>query len=109
MVERGIGQNVCEVQAVLSFGPYQRGERALVDLEDPAVAGLVKAGYLQLMEVSGGSTGGVGVGVVPVVGVGAGVEGSPSSEVSDVAGEPESGEGSYDGAETGFAVGAEDN
>jgi len=38
-----------EVKAVVSFGTLRRGDRLQVDIHDPAVAGLIKGGYLKVI------------------------------------------------------------
>lgn len=35
-----------EAKAIVSFGRLKRGDRIQVDIHDPQVAGLIKAGYL---------------------------------------------------------------
>lgn len=38
-----------EVQANLMFGNFRQGQRYKVDIHDPTVAGLIKAGYLKII------------------------------------------------------------
>jgi hypothetical protein len=38
-----------EVAANMSFGQLKRGDRLQVDIHDPAVAGLIKGGYLRIV------------------------------------------------------------
>lgn len=38
-----------EVRATVSYGNVRKGDRLQVDIHDPAVAGLIKAGYLKII------------------------------------------------------------
>ncbi len=38
-----------EAKAVMPFGTLKRGDRLQVDIHDPAVAGLIKGGYLKVI------------------------------------------------------------
>lgn len=115
------GQMTEEVKANLSFGPYRLGQRIQVDVDDPAVAGLIKAGYLTILRKEPGSAAvddPDGLSRVPGVGVDSGVEqgtppkrgrGRPRKKVADGPGEPGQGEGVVDSPTVRDASGGEDD
>lgn len=72
-----------EVQANLMFGNFRQGQRYEVDIHDPVIRGLVKAGYLKIIWKAASDAAGTldlgGAGDVPGDGVGVGMVG-PSQE-----------------------------
>lgn len=110
-----------EVKANLSFGPYRHGQRIQVDVCDPAVAGLIEAGYLQIQEKEHGVEAvddPDGTGRVSGVGVDSGVEEDPPKRrrgrprkkvVDDGSGEPGQGASAVDSSTVRDTSGSKDD
>jgi hypothetical protein len=86
-----------EAVPVLTFGNHRRGKPIQVDIHDPTVRGLIKAGYLKIRwkELPHGadSLDSAGVDGVPTDHLGSGVAGEPQAEEDvDGAGEDQPGE-----------------
>jgi hypothetical protein len=82
-------RTVTEVKTNLAFGLWKRGQRLDVDIHDPAVAGLVQAGYLSIiwkeLPDARDPLDFAGPGSVPAGGVDAGMARPAQGAVNDVA------------------------
>jgi hypothetical protein len=82
-----------EVRANMSFGHMKRGDRLQVDIHDPAVAGLIKGGYLRIAWKGDGDARTLDSAVDP-----AGFEPVPAGSVDpDDSGDPQDAEEVADG------------
>lgn len=83
-----------EVQANLMFGNYRMGQRYEVDIHDPVIHGLVKAGYLKIIWKAASDAASTldlgGAGDVPGDGVDVGMVGPPREDEKEPAAAPRS-------------------